>query len=88
MDHQLWLATTCFFLFGVKNREDKLKKNTQHLKNQGYFNFLNGVGTKKFATTRIMKSTSAAPGFGLHKIIFEYLEEEETHEIMKYTKIS
>ena len=49
---------------------------------------MNGVGTKKLATTRIMKSTSAAAGFGLHKIIFEYLEEEETHEIMKYTKIS
>ena len=65
-----------------------MKKNTQHLKNQGYFNILNGVGTKKFATTRIMKSTSAAAGFGLHKIIFEYLEEEETYEIVKYTKIS
>ena len=86
MDQQLWLAPTCFFLFGVENSEGHFKKNNIS-KNQGYFNFLNGVGTKKLATTRIMKSTSAAAELILHKIIFEYLE-EEMYEIMKYTKIS
>ena len=65
-----------------------MKKKTPDIsKILGYFNFLNGVGTKKLATTRIMKSTSAAAELILHKIIFEYLE-EEMYEIMKYTKIS
>ena len=51
-----------------------MKKKTPDIsKILGYFNFLNGVGTKKLATTRIMKSISAAAGFSLHKIILEYL---------------